>query len=107
MYKGRSQIKRIIAFYIQTLHKLGIKVERVILYGSYVRGEQKRESDIDLVVISRDFEKMSLRERIELLGIAAARIKEPIEARGYTPEEIENASPASFLKEVLRVGVTV
>ena len=31
----------------------------------------------------------------------------PIEAKGYTSEEIKEASQASFLKEILEVGVSV
>ena len=42
-----------------------------------------------------------------MLGIAAVRIMKPIEARGYTPEEINRAVDASFLKEILEVGVSI
>jgi len=50
---------------------------------------------------------MNLRQRLEVLGIAAARIMKPIEAKGYTPEEINMVTEASFLKEILEVGVSV
>ncbi len=107
MYKAGSQIKEIVAEYTQTLKTLGVNVERVILYGSYALGNQREDSDIDLVIISKDFRKMNLRERLEVLGIAAARIMKPVEAKGYTPEEIEMTSQASFLKEVLEMGVSI
>ena len=29
--------------------------------------------------------KLNLRERLEVLGLAAGKVFEPIEARGYTP----------------------
>jgi len=107
MYKAGSQIKEIVAEYTQTLKTLGVNVERVILYGSYALGNERKDSDIDLVIISKDFQKMNLRERLEVLGIAAARIMKPVEAKGYTPEEIEMTSQASFLKEVLEIGVSI
>jgi hypothetical protein len=50
---------------------------------------------------------VNLRERLEVLGIAAVRIMRPVEAKGYTPEEIEMTSQASFLKEILEVGVSI
>lgn len=107
MHQAGFQIKEVIEEYKQSLRTLGINVERVILYGSYASGNQRKDSDIDLVIISRDFRKMNLRERLEVLGIAAARIMEPVEARGYTPEEMQMAQEASFLKEVLEMGVSI
>lgn len=44
---------------------------------------------------------------IKLIAIAAARIMKPVEAKGYTPEEIQVTQEASFLKEILEVGVSI
>ena len=107
MHKAGSQIKEIIKEYKQALRNLGIDVNRIILYGSFAKGSQREDSDIDLVVISDDFEKMNLRKRLEALGIAAARIMKPIEARGYVPKELKEATQASFLREVLTVGISL
>ncbi len=107
MHKAGFQIEEVIEEYKQALKTLGINVERVILYGSHALGKQREDSDIDLIIISEDFQKMNLRERLEVLGIAAARIMKPVEAKGYTPEEIEMPSQASFLKEVLEMGVSI
>lgn len=107
MYQAGSEIKELIEKYKQTLGLMGIHAERVILYGSYARGTQRRGSDIDIAVISSDFRKLNLRERLEILGIAAARIMKPIEAQGYTPEEVVKPQEASFLKEILEAGVTI
>jgi len=107
MHKAGFQIKEVIEEYKQALMTLGINVERVILYGSHAKGNQREDSDIDLIIISEDFQKMNLRERLEVLGIAAARIMKPVEAKGYTPEEIQMTQEASFLKEVLEVGIRI
>lgn len=106
MYKTGPQIEEIIKEYKEVLQKLGINVTRVILYGSFARGSQREGSDIDLIIISDDFRKMNLRERLEILGIAAARIMEPVEAKGYTPEEIEMIPQTSFLREVLKASIS-
>jgi hypothetical protein len=105
MHKGRPKIKEIIEEYKQVLTGLGINVEGAVLYGSFAKGNPRKDSDIDLVIISDDFKKMNLRQRLEVLGIAAVRIMKPIEAKGYTPEEINVSSPASFLKEILKIGI--
>ena len=107
MYKAGPQVKEIIEEYTQALKTLGIDVTRVILYGSFAKGNQREDSDIDLIIVSQDFQEMNLRERLEVLGIAAARIMKPVEAKGYTPEEIKMTSQVSFLKEILEVGVSI
>lgn len=107
MHKKRSKIKRIVSNYLIELSKLGIKVQKVILYGSYARGKFRRDSDIDLIIVSDDFKRKNLRERLEILGIAAVRLMKPIEAYGVTPDEIKVPQTASFLEEALSSGVVV
>lgn len=107
MHKERRKVKEIIRKYKKILLFLGIRVERVILYGSYNKGNQREDSDIDLAVISDDFRGMNLRERLEILGRAAARIMEPVEARGYTPRELKLTPPGSFLGEILTTGIMI
>ncbi len=98
----------IIERYKAALQRLGVRPERVILYGSRARAKEKAFSDIDVVVISRDFASMNLRERLEVLGMAAARILEPVHALGYTPEEFEAFGKGSFVgDEVKPVGTEV
>ena len=107
MDKDRVKIKQVVQQYKESLLKLGVRVERVILFGSFAFGEPRKDSDIDLVVVSDDFKGLNLRERLEVLGIAAVRIMQPIEANGYTLQEIKRASPWSFLSQVLKSGVNV
>jgi predicted nucleotidyltransferase len=101
MVKTEREIKEIISRYAVELEKLGITSQRIVLYGSYAKGMPREDSDIDLIVISEYFEGMNIRERLELLGIAAGKVFEPIEALGYTPEEIEANKKGTFLEEVL------
>lgn len=100
MVKTKSEIKKIVNRYKKELEALGIFPKEIILYGSYASGNPRDESDIDLIVISDDFKNMSLRERLEILGIAAGRVFEPIEALGYTEEEIKNKK-GTFLEQIL------
>jgi len=43
---------------------------------------------------------MNLRERLEILGLAAGQVFEPIEALGYTPQEIMQKKE-TFLEAIL------
>ena len=67
-----------------------INVDKLILFGSYATGQNRQDSDIDLVVISRDFENKNYWERIDILSEAIYTIFEPIEATAFTPDEWQN-----------------
>ena len=107
MFTKRSKIKLIVQEYKESLLNLGIRVQKVVLFGSHSKGRAHEYSDIDLIIVSEDFSRMNLRQRLEVLGIAAARIMKPVEAKGYTLAEIKKASPLNFLGEALSSGVLV
>ena len=95
----------IIRRYCDELARAGIRCERVMIFGSQAEGTAHEGSDIDLFVISRDWAPYGLRERLEILGVAAARIIEPIQARGATPEEVA-AGQRAIARLALRRGGT-
>lgn len=103
-----KEIHHVITEYKQKLEALGIKVKRVILYGSYAEGRAKEDSDIDLVVISDNFKDMDLWERLCILGRARMGIKRPMEILGLTEEEFASEYSGTFIgDEVKSKGVVV
>lgn len=101
-------ISRIIKDYKGILEGMGIRVKKIILYGSYALGSSRDYSDIDLVVISDDFEKMDLWERLTLLGRAGAMLKKSVEALGYTEEEFASEDGGTFIgDEVKAKGIEI
>jgi predicted nucleotidyltransferase len=102
MVKTEREIQEIITKYQREIEKLGIRPQKIILFGSYAGGIPREDSDIDVIVIADDFKNMNLRERLELLGIAAGRIYEPIEALGYTQEELNSRMKETFLEAILK-----
>jgi quercetin dioxygenase-like cupin family protein/predicted nucleotidyltransferase len=101
MAETTPELEHIIKKYQNELESMGIHVENFLLFGSQATGTATEGSDIDLFVISRDWANYGLRERFEVLGIAAARILEPIQARGVTPDEIKNRELSPFWQIVL------
>ncbi len=103
-----KEISHIINEYQKRLETLGVKVKKIILYGSHAVGEPEEDSDIDLVVISDDFKNMDLWERLSLLGRARMGIKRPMEILGFTEEEFAETPIGSFIgDEVKSKGVQV
>ncbi len=83
-------------------------VEKIFLFGSHARGIADENSDIDLLVISRDFGGMDLYERLSLLGRARKGIPVPMDIIGYTEEEIFSKDEESFVKhEAIGMGVEI
>ena len=102
MARATPELKRIVKRYRIQLEKMGIRPTRVLLYGSQVSGTAREGSDIDLIVISGDWKKYNHRQRLELLGIAAARILEPVQAQGFTPSEIRQKQITPFWEQVMK-----
>ena len=96
------QLKIIIHRFCTELEKMGIHIERVMLYGSQATQTAQDGSDIDLIIISPDFAPYNQRERLEMLGVAAARILESVQANGFTPHEIEKRQLMPFWEQILR-----
>ncbi|HET9907503.1 MAG TPA: nucleotidyltransferase domain-containing protein [Anaerolineales bacterium] len=102
MAKATPELKRVVKRYRLQLEKMGIHPTRVLLYGSQAAGTAREGSDIDLIVISGDWKKYNHRQRLELLGIAAARILEPVQAQGFTPSEIRSKKVTAFWQQVIK-----
>lgn len=73
--------------FVDALKKEGIHIVKVILYGSYSKGEPRDESDIDVAIVSRDFGKDPVEDGMQLFRIAGAidpRIEPvPISLKSY------------------------
>ncbi|MFH1653233.1 MAG: nucleotidyltransferase domain-containing protein [Pseudomonadota bacterium] len=106
MFKKRiKDVNPIVKKFIKELEK-EIRVEKIILYGSYARGEARDYSDIDLLVISPDFEGGTLKD-YKILDRAARRVTPLIEAIAYTPADFENFEKGDFIHEIRTSGKIV
>ena len=106
MLKNRSEIVALVEQYVEALSSQGIEVDQAYLFGSYLYGTAGEYSDVDLVVVSPDFEGMQLWERPVVMGRASHAVfqstGESVEALAKTPVEVANRHPASFLGAVLK-----
>lgn len=104
-----KKIQPVIDVYLKELKKK-ITPEKVILFGSYARGATSDDSDIDLVILSNDFKKMSFEKRLDLLINARKHSlthKFAMDIFGYTPKEFAQASPLTTLGEIKETGIEV
>jgi len=87
---------------------MGIRVKKLLLFGSHARGTAGADSDIDLAVVSDDFTSMDLWERMCLLGRARVGIARPMEILGFTQQEFAERHDGTFVgDEVRQKGVEI
>jgi predicted nucleotidyltransferase len=101
MAQATPELKKIVERFRHQLDEMGIHPVRILLFGSHASGTAREGSDIDLIVISDDWIKYNQRERLELLGVAAARILEPVQAQGFTTSEISLKQITPFWEHVM------
>jgi uncharacterized protein len=86
----KSAALDIIDRFRNALEKQGVRVARLVLYGSFAYGTPHEGSDIDLIVISEDFAPLDFWQRIDVLVEALYEVFEPIEAIAMTQSEWDN-----------------
>ncbi len=73
-----------------------ISIDKIVLFGSQIMGTANKESDIDLLLVSKDFANKSYSQRIKkLLGLNRRLVKltnKPFDILYYSDEEWENSS---------------
>lgn len=90
--------------YLKRLKKK-LPIEEVILFGSFAKGRARRDSDIDLIILSKKFAHLSDDERLRILYRTSVGFPYNLHAYGFTPEEFYSASPLTTLGEIKKVGI--
>jgi predicted nucleotidyltransferase len=84
-----------------------IDVEAVILYGSQAKNTARESSDIDLAVVSPDFEGTSTYDRQEAVARATVGRAYRLSPIAFASSEYHNPGAHSFLREIIRTGRVV
>ena len=103
MVKSEDQLKKILDDYI-SLTKKSFYIKKIILFGSYANGNQTSESDIDLAIVSPDFEYLSYDVASKILFRMARYVDTSIEPVPMDVDEYENPSLGTVAYEVNRSG---
>ena len=101
----KGAVLKIVSDFAKALEAEGIRLQKIILFGSHSTGTQREDSDIDLIVISDDFAGKGYWDRIEILSAAIATVFEPIEAIAMTPQEWQSGD--SLIVDYARNGEVV
>lgn len=79
--------------------------QQVILFGSFARGEARRGSDVDILVVSDSFRNTRDYDRFRELYMLSNDLEPEFHVFGFTDEEMENSAEVTTLKQALTQGV--
>lgn len=97
--------KKILKFY--ELIKNIYPVKKVILYGSYAKGHETPDSDIDIAVVVDIPDHLKRIEITATLFHYASKVDTNIEPKCIFWDEYQNHEKASILAEIIRTGIEV
>lgn len=93
---AKRTIKEVINFLAKCLRGKGLNISKIIVFGSYAYGKTTEESDIDIVIVSDDFEGKNIFERAKLTKEAEImtikRYLVPLDILTMTPKELETGT---------------
>jgi len=98
--KGRTTITEVIDYLKQSLLKNGIQVDSIALFGSALNGTIDKDNDIDLIIISSDFENLDSFERTRLTMIpeieTLKKFKVSMDIINLSPDEFNESDMKLF-----------
>jgi len=96
----QAAINEVINFLKQSLMQYGIHVDSIALFGSALNGNMDKDSDIDLIIISRDFQNLDLFERARMTmkpeTDTLRKFKIPMDIINLSPEEYQESNLRLF-----------
>jgi predicted nucleotidyltransferase len=95
----------VLDFLRSALQSRGLRVEKLVVFGSQAKGTAREDSDLDVALVSPDFEGKDIFERVEMTAQAdretIRRFVVPLDLVLLAPDEYESRSSpvAAFARE--------
>ncbi len=83
----------------------GLKLDKVILFGSYAHNLQNDSSDIDVALVSDEFTGFGFEDRKLFSKINIKKEYIDIETKTYPTEYFEKGDP--FIEEIMKTGIEI
>ena len=96
-----------VAAYLGVLEKHDLTVSFAVVYGSYLHGKPERWSDIDILVVSPQFDDAYSRSKIDVLWKVAAKIDSRIEPVPCGCKQWEEDDVSVIIEVARREGYVV
>ncbi len=108
MDKKKAEIENAVRRLIRNLK--GFHIEKAVVFGSRIRGDHLDSSDLDVILVSKDFSKYPFTKRISEVSKYCDKWEGgiPLEILCYTPDEFEKKSKQiGLVKDALSYGLLI
>jgi len=102
--KINTKIEEVVLKYVEIICQK-YKVEAIILFGSYAKGTENEDSDIDIAIVIDKFKDNIIDEEVEFMKIRKG-IDYRIEPHIIRTEDYKKVS-TPFVKEIIDTGIKV
>ena len=99
-----NRVQEIINQLLLSLKESGLQIKDAILFGSYATGKQNELSDIDLAIVSDEFEGIRFKDKSKIRKITIS-ISSDLEVLPFNTNDFIPSNP--FVKEILDTGIRV
>ena len=103
---GKKNWRIVVRRYINLLRK-EMTLDRIIVFGSYIRGTPRRHSDIDVAVFSPRFAKGDEIKHMQYLLRQAYKVDTHLEPHPYAPADLKKVQAGTLLAEIVRTGKVI
>lgn len=101
-----AEIRGLVLRFVHVLATKGVRVERAVLYGSYAHGTPRKDSDVNLAIVSPDLGRDRFEERKMLLQLAW-RIDPRLEPVPVSSQSYEKDTWVPLIHEIREKGVEI
>ncbi len=91
--------------FAKEVKKQGVKLRKVFLFGSYARGEQRADSDIDVAVVADDFIGVGFEDIKRFIDVTIQKPYILFEYHTFNTADFEEGNP--FVAEIKKTGIQV
>jgi len=98
---SKENVETIIRSFLEAIQN-EIHVDGVYLFGSYAKGTPSKYSDIDLAIVSRDFEGIRFFDRKRLIKYIV-KVNTDIQLHPFKTDDFTTDDP--FVEEIIRTGI--
>ena len=91
--------------FVNELLSLKLNLRKAILFGSFVRKQQKEWSDIDIALIADEFSGFGYEDRKYFAKINIRKPYSMIQTKTYATAYFEQGDP--FIEEIIKTGIVL
>lgn len=98
-----------VLFFGQRLAESGVRISRLIVFGSHARGQATHDSDVDVLIVSEEFRGKDIFGRARVVRDPERqtihRFQVPLDVVMMTPEEFNSGT--SLMAQAARTGTVL